>query len=447
MLTTDQAKDFCAQLVAKAQAMGADAGDAVYLGKGSQSVEIRLGALESVDRSEAEHLGLRVFVGKRSATVGTSALDPASLDELAERAVEMAKGAPEDPYAGLAPEELLMRDAPVDLDLVSAAPAPEELRAIAMEIEDAARAVEGVNNSEGASASYGRGIVGLATSHGFAGAYEQASHVRSGAVVAGEGSGMERGMAWRMAHHAEDLLSPAEIGRMAGDRAVERLGPGTMKSGPMPVVFDRRVGRSLMGHLVHAISGSEIARGASFLADCEGKPVFPAGITITDDPLRPRAMRSHPFDGEGLPVAASRLVDGGVLTGWLLDSASARKLGRQPTGHAARGGGGSPGVSASNITLLAGQESVADMIADIADGVWVTEVIGMGVNVVTGDYSRGASGFRIVNGEIAGPVAGITIAGNMKDMFANMRAADDLDFVQAINVPSLRIDGMTVAGS
>lgn len=446
MLNTQEAEQRCADLMAKARAMGADAGDAVYLGRSSQSVEMRLGNLESVDRSESEHLGLRVFVGRRSATVGSSALDSASLDELAERAVVMAKGAPEDPYGGLAPEDMLMKGPPADLDLVSPAPEPEALRDTALEVEDAARSVEGVTNSEGASASFGRGVVALATSHGFSGGYEQSHHSRSGAVVAGKGSGMERGMAWRMAHHADDMLSPAEIGRLAGSRAVERLNPDKMKSGPMPVVFDRRAGRSLIGHLVHAISGSEIARGASFLADDEGKRIFAPGITITDDPLLKRGLRSHPFDGEGLPVAAGRLVDDGVLTGWLLDSASARKLGRRPTGHAARGGGGSPGVSASNVTLLPGGETVADMIADIADGVWVTELIGQGFSVVTGDYSRGASGFRIVNGEIAGPVAGITIAGNMRDMFANMRAADDLEMVQAFNVPSLRIDGMTVAG-
>ncbi|ARU16780.1 TldD/PmbA family protein [Croceicoccus marinus] len=446
MLRPDEAKDRCAALLARAKALGADAGDAVYLGKSSQSVEMRLGALEGVDRSEAEHLGLRVFVGKRSATVSSSALDPASLDELAERAVLMARGAPEDPFAGLAPEDMLMQGTPADLDLVSDAPGPEALRQTALEIEDAARAIAGVTNSEGASASYGRGVVALVTSHGFAGAYEQANHSRSGAVVAGQGSGMERGMAWRSAHHGEDLLPPAEIGRLAGSRAVERLNPASMKSGQMPVVFDPRVGRSLIGHLVHAISGSEIARGASFLADCEGHRIFAPGITIADDPLLPRGMRSHPFDGEGLPAAASRLVEDGVLAGWLLDSASARKLGRRPTGHAARGGGGSPGVAASNVTLLPGRESVTDMIADIADGVWVTELIGQGFSVVTGDYSRGASGFRIVDGQVAGPVAGITIAANMKDMFARMRAADDLEIIQAINVPTLRIDGMTVAG-
>lgn len=446
MLKPEEAKQRCAELIARACAMGADAGDAVYMGKSSQSVEMRLGALESVDRSEAEHLGLRVFVGKRSATVGSSALDPASLDELAQRAVVMAKGAPEDPHGGLAPQDMLMTGVPADLDLVSEAPTPEQLRETALEIEDAARAVAGVSNSEGASAGFGRGVVALATSHGFNGGYEQTHHSRSGAVVAGEGSKMERGMAWRAAHHLDDLMPAAEIGRLAGSRAVERLNPGSMKSGQMPVVFDSRVGSSLMGHLIHAISGSEIARGASFLSEFEGQRVFAPGITIADDPLLKRGLRSHPFDGEGLPVAASRLVDEGVLTGWLLDSASARKLGRRPTGHAARGAGGTPGVAASNVTLLPGGDSVAELISDISDGVWVTELIGMGVSVVTGDYSRGASGFRIVNGEIAGPVAGITIAGNLKDMFARMRAADDLEYIQAINVPTLRVDGMTVAG-
>ncbi len=446
MLSPEEACKRCADVIDKATAAGADAGDAVFIARGSQSVEMRLGQLESVDRSEAEHLGLRVFVGKRSATVGTSALDTVSLNELASRAVTMAREAPEDRFAGLAPQDMLFTGDPADLDLVSEAPTPEELREAALEMEDAARSVEGVSNSEGANAAFGRGIVALATSHGFAGGYEQAHHSRSAAMVAGKGALMERGMEWRAAHHLPDIIPMAELGRMAGERAVARLNPGKMKSGPMPVVFDPRVAGTLLGHLVHAISGSEIVRGASFLSELEGKPVFAPGTMIEDDPLKMRGMRSHPFDGEGLPVSRRMLVDDGVLTGWLLDSASARKLDRAPTGHAVRAGGGSPGVSSSNLTWQPGEASFDELIADIREGVLVTDLIGMGVSIVTGDYSRGASGFRIVDGQVAGPVSGITIAGNLKDMFAHAMPASDIEYIRAINTPSIRIDGMTVAG-
>ncbi|MCB2056315.1 MAG: TldD/PmbA family protein [Novosphingobium sp.] len=443
MLDSTQAQARAAALVDLARRAGADAADAVYSGSSSEGVQVRLGQLEDVERSESEHLDLRVFVGKGSASIGSSDLSDAALSELATRAVAMARAAPEDRFAGLAPEELLARGPFPDLDLCDTRePSPQRLRELALECEDAARAVAGVSNSKGASANASNRVFALATSHGFAGSYAATGRSISATMVAGEGSGMQRDYAWRSAHHSEDLPSPAEIGAQAGTRAVARLDPGRVKSGPMPVVFDPRVGGSLLGHLAGAISGSAIARRASFLLDKEKAQIFAPGVDIAEDPLRRRGLSSHPFDGEGLAVSARKLVDGGRLTGWLMDAAAARQLGRQPTGHATRG----HGVSPANMYLAAGSMSVAELIADIADGVYVTELIGHGVNAVTGDYSRGASGFRIVGGKIAGPVAEFTVAGNLIAMFAQLTPASDLEWHRSINVPTIRIDGMTVAG-
>lgn len=447
MLSESEALQRCADLAGRACMLGADAVDTVYIGSHSESVQVRLGELEGVDRSESEHCGLRVFIGKRSATIGSSGIDRAGLEELASRAVAMARAAPEDEYAGLAPEDMLMRESPADLDLTSEPVATADLREAAVMAEDAARAVGGITNSEGAGAGCGARTIALATSHGFAGSYSQSQHSLSVAVVAGQGSGMERGSEWRVARHRGLLPEPSRVGRIAADRAVARLGPETMRNGAMPVVFDPLVGRSLVGHLVNAISGPAIARGASFLLNREGERIFDSAITIVDDPLQSRGLGSHPFDGEGLPTRACKLIDRGRLTGWMLDTASARKLGRRPTGHAVRAGGGAPSVACSNVTLQPGEHSVAEMIVDIDEGVLVTELIGQGVNGVTGDYSRGAAGFRIDKGEIAGPVSGITVAGNLIDMFRSMRAANDLERVYAVNVPTLRVEGMTVAGA
>ncbi|MCW1382171.1 TldD/PmbA family protein [Novosphingobium sp. KCTC 2891] len=447
MLSPAQAQERCHALIERATRAGADAGDAVYIANASESVQVRLGKLEDVERSESEHIGLRVFVGGASASIGSSDLGDGALDELAARAVAMARNAPVDRFAGLAPEELLLKGAPLKLDLEDAQePSPTDLRRIAEEAEDAARAVAGVTNSEGGSASAGRGIVALVTSHGFSGGYGATSHGISASVLAGEGGAMQRDHAWRSARHAADLLSPAEIGRLAGTRTVARLNPGRVKSGTCAVVFDPRVGGSLVGHLLGAMSGASIARRASFLLDRDGAQLFDSAITITDEPHRQRGPRSRPFDGEGLPTATRKLVDGGRLTGWLMDSAAARQLGAAPTGHASRGGSGAPHVTASNVVLQPGSVSPAALMADIKDGIYVTELIGQGVNGVTGDYSRGASGFRIVNGEIAGPIAEFTVAGNLIEMFAALVAADDLDIHRGIDVPTLRIDGMSVAG-
>ncbi|MBS0254558.1 MAG: TldD/PmbA family protein [Proteobacteria bacterium] len=447
MLTDSAALDRAEALVKLARRAGADSADAVYSADASQSVAVRLGRLEDVGRTENERIGLRVFVGQRSASIGSTDLSDAALEELASRAVAMARLAPEDRFAGLAPEELLARSWPTDLDLSDPVePDPEALRQTALAAEDAARAVAGVTNSEGAGVGCGQAVAALATSHGFAGAYSATSHSLSASVVAGEGAAMQRDYAWRAARHRADLLDPAEIGRMAGERAVARLNPGRVKSGPMPVVFDPRVGGSLLGHLVGAINGPAVARRASFLIGKEGAQLFAPGIRVVDDPLRRRGLRSRPFDGEGLPTAPRDLIADGRLTGWLLDCASARQLGLAPTGHAARGGSGAPMVSVTNLHLAAGNLGVSDLIADIAEGVYVTELIGQGVSTVTGDYSRGAAGFRIVNGALAGPVAEITIAGTLGEMFARLTPADDLEWHRAINVPTIRIDGMMVAG-
>jgi PmbA protein len=441
------AQERCAALIEKARAAGADAADAVAAGDSTEAIQVRLGKLEDVERSESEHVALRVFVGRRSASIQATDSSDAALDELVERAVAMARAAPEDPYAGLAPEELLARGAFPELDLCTAQePLPETLRGWASEAEDAARAVAGVTNSEGGSASFGRSVFALATSHGFTGGYEASDVSISASVLAGEGGAMQRDYEWRTARHPCDLPPAAEIGRKAGERAVARLDPAKLSSGPMTVVLDPRVGGSIVGHLLGAMTGSAIARRASFLLDRLDQALFDSAITIVDDPLRPRGLRSRPFDGEGLACAPRKLVEGGKLTGWLMDSASARQLGLAPTGHAARGGSGAPGVSASNVHMEAGSLTKAQLIADIADGVYVTELIGHGVNGVTGDYSRGASGYRIVNGEIAGPVAEFTVAGNLIEMFAGLTPANDLEWHRATNVPTLRIDGMTVAG-
>ncbi|HTH28115.1 MAG TPA: TldD/PmbA family protein [Sphingobium sp.] len=447
MLSLEEAQDRASMLVAAARRAGADAADAVYGCDASSQVSVRLGALEDVERSESEHVSLRVFVGQRSASVSSSDMASGTLASLVDRAIAMAREAPEDAYAGLAPEDRLMREALPALDIADdAEPAPERLRERALAAEEAARGVAGVSNSEGAGAGHGRSQVALVTSHGFAGAYAGTSHSTWASVLAGSGETMQRDHASHSARHLDDLEGTDAIGLRAGERAVARLNPQRVESGPMPVVFDPRVGNSLVGHLVGAIVGPAVTRRSSFLLERLGERIFPEAVSIIDDPRRQRGLRSRPFDGEGLPTAHTRLIDRGVLTGWLLDSASARQLALAPTGHATRGGG-SPGAGTSNVHLAPGSASPGDLMADIERGIYVTELIGQGVNPVTGDYSRGAAGFLIEKGHIGPAVAEITIAGNLLDMFAHLVAANDLEFRYGINVPTLRIDGMTIAGS
>jgi PmbA protein len=448
MLSIQDAEARAAALIEAARRAGADAADALYVGDGSTGIQVRLGRLEDVERSEGEEIGLRFFVGTRSASVSSSDLSPDALEALVAQAAAMAREAPEDPYAGLAPEDRLLRGEGPDVEADDGRdPSPAELKERALAIEEAARGVAGVTNSEGASVSAGRSVVALATSHGFCRGYSTSGYSGSASVVAGTGSAMQRDYEHHSVRHYEDLEESERIGRTAGERAVARLNPERLPSGSMPVLFDPRVGSSLVGHLVSAITGPAIARKTSFLLGREHEALFGAGVTIRDDPHRRRGLRSKPFDGEGLATRPTDIVAGGRLTGWLLDSASARQLGLQPTGHAARGAGGAPGVGATNLHMEPGSLSKAELMRDVKRGLYVTELIGQGINPVTGDYSRGASGFIIEDGEIAAPVAEITIAGNLIDMFRALVPASDLVFRNSINVPTVCIDGMTIAGA
>lgn len=445
MLTVSDALDRATHIVDTARKAGADAADALYYCDAATSVSMRLGKLEDVERSEGQDISLRVFIGQRSASVSTADLSRDALTAIVERCVAMAREAPEDEFAGLAPADLLLREAAADLDLDDdSEPDPQAMRAAALATEEAARAVPGVTNSEGGGASHSRIRFALATSHGFAGGYGASAHSLSASVIAGEGSAMQRDYGWHSARHAADLESPDVIGERAGKRAVARLNPGKAPTGKLPIIFDPRVGGTLVGHLLGAISGPSVARRTSFLLDRLDETLFAPDIVIRDDPHRRRGLRSRAFDGEGLPTAARDIVADGRVTGWLLDSASARQLGLAPTGHASRGGGAA-GVAASNLHMEPGAISAAELMADISEGIYVTELIGQGVNPVTGDYSRGASGFVIRDGAIAEPIAEFTVAGNLLTMFPALVAANDLEFRYATNVPTLRIDGMTVA--
>jgi PmbA protein len=449
MLQEANALDLLDRLLAEARKAGASAADALLSISESRGVTLRKGALEDASQSDTQDIGLRVFVGARSAQVATSDLSPASLAAVAARAVAMARVAPEDPYAGLADPALLAAGPLPALDLFDPAVAalpPPALRDLAAAAEAAALAVPGVTDSEGASASAGASLYALATSTGFRGSRLGSSVSISASVIAGTGDGRQGDHDWAQARYLEDLDAAETVGKLAGTRAVARLDPRSLETQAMPVLFDSRVAASLLGHLVAAMSGPAIARRTSFLLDLAGAQVFAPHIEIRDDPWRPRGIASRAFDGEGLPTQPRALVAGGRLGDWLLDSASARQLGSLPTGHASRGVGGTPGVTVSNLHLAAGGESVADLMRDIGKGLYVTELIGMGVNGLTGDYSRGAAGFAIRDGALAEPVTELTIAGNLRDMFAALRPADDLVFRRAINSPTVRIDGLMVAG-
>jgi len=359
----------------------------------------------------------------------------------------MARLAPEDRFACLAPSDLLARSFP-QLDIEDAdEPSAEVLVERARAVEGAALAVPGITNSEGGSASFGRSAIALVTSEGFFGRYGATSHGLGVAVLAGEGTAMERDYEAASARRDADLESAEGVGRRAGERTVARLNPRKVKSQGVPVVYEPRVSSGLLGHFAGAISGASVARGVTFLKDRMGEQVFASGISIIDDPHRPRGLRSKPFDGEGVRNRRTALIENGMLKTWLLDCASAKQLGLTTTGHAARGTGGPPSPSATNLYMESGSRSRGELLADICDGLYVTELIGMGVNGVTGDYSRGAAGFWIENGAIAYPVSGVTIAGNLKDMFLNVTPASDLEFRYGINAPTLRVEGMTVAGA
>jgi len=435
------------RLIAAARKAGADAADALYVESVAASVSYRLGKLEDVERAESWDVGLRVFVGQRVAFVSSTDLSPRAIAELPERAVAMARLAPEDKFAGLAPREWLARDFPA-LDIEDAhEPSADLLTERAKSVEGAALAVPGITNSEGGGASFSRSRIALATSEGFFGRYGSTSHSMSAVVLAGEGTEMERDYDTASARHASDLESPDVVGRRAAERTLARLNPRVAKSKAVPVIFEPRVASSLVSHFAGAISGASIARGVSFLKDRMGEGVFAPNITIIDDPHRRRGLRSKPFDGEGVKNKRTALIEKGVLKTWLLDCASAKQLGLSSTGHAARGTGGPPMPSSTNLYMEAGTVSPDELIGDIAEGFYVTELIGMGVNGVTGDYSRGAMGFWIENGKRSYPVSGVTIAGNLKDMFLHITPANDLEFRRGTDAPTLRVEGMTVAGS
>jgi PmbA protein len=436
--------DRVAALVDAAKAAGADAADAVALRSRSTGVSVRLGKVEGTEASESEDVSLRVFIGQRVASVSaTAASDPRML---AERAVAMAKVSPEDPYQGLADAVLLATEIR-DLDLFdSTAVSVEKLQQDALAAEEAALAVPGVTNSSGSSASAGLGGMVLATSHGFLGHYVGTRFSRSTSVIAGEGTGMERDYEYSSRQHFADLDSPQWIGRKAAERAVRRLNARKAKTGAVDVVFDPRVARGIAGHLAGAINGASVARKTSFLRDMMGKQVAAAAITVIDEPLRIRGQASRPFDGEGVEGKKLTMVDKGMLHHWFLSCSAARELGLETNGRGSRSGS-SVSPSSTNLSIEPGERSPEELIASLKSGFYVTEVFGQGVNMITGEYSRGASGFWIENGELAYPVSEVTIASNLKDMFLNMVPASDVDRNFATAAPTLLIEGMTLAGS
>jgi PmbA protein len=444
IVDTSRLTDRVAALVDAGRRAGADAADAVAVVGRSTSVSVRLGKVEATESSESDDLSLRVFVGPRVASVSANAAsDP---DTLARRAVDMARASPEDPFQGLADRARLATTVP-DLDLFDRTiVSSERLRDDALAAEEAARAVPGVTNSGGSSASAGVGGLVLATSAGFLGSYVASRFSRSVSAVAGEGTGMERDYDFSSRLHFADLDSPETIGKKAGERAIRRLGARKARTGPVTVIFDPRVARGIAGHLAGAINGASVARKTSFLRDMMGKQVASAGITASDEPRRPRGQSSRPFDGEGVAGERLLMVEDGVLRHWFLSTSAARELGLETNGRGVRAAS-SVSPSSTNFAIEPGTTSPADLIASLPAGFYVNEVFGQGVNMVTGEYSRGASGFWIENGELAYPVSEVTIASNLKDMFLRLTPANDLDRNFGTAAPTLLIEGMTLAGN
>ncbi|MFN3511711.1 MAG: TldD/PmbA family protein [Phenylobacterium sp.] len=440
-------ENLLADVVSAALKAGADAAEAVAAERRALSVNVRLGELEEVEREESRDLGLRVFVGRRQATVSGSDISAGARAKLVERAVAMARLAPEDPYAGLAPADVLARGPFPDLDLYDPSePAPEDLEAVARAAEDAARAMPKVTNSDGGSASVSHSEWRLVTSNGFSGEHRASGFSLGASVVAGDGESMESGYEGRSRRWRSDLPDPQAIGQEAGRRAASRLGARKIASTTAPVIFENRLATSLLGPLIGAISGPAIARGTSFLREKLGQPVFAKGVDITDDPHRLRGLGSSPFDDEGVANRPRKLIEDGVLTTWLLNVASARQLGLQTTGHATRGLAGPPGVSVTNLTLEPGELDLAGLIGEAKAGLLVTSMFGPSLNSNTGDWSVGCSGFWFENGEVAYPVTEITVAGNLIDIYGRLVPGSDLEIRGASNAPSLLVDSLAVAG-
>ena len=433
-------------VVAMARKAGATSADAIAVSSRNHDVSLRHGVIERFEQSESQDLGLRVFVGQSSAIIAGSVLTKDGLHRLIERAMVMAKLAPPDPFAGLADASQLATQFP-ELDLLSKEVlTPDQVKSLAQRAEDAALAVKGVTRSNGASAGYGLRDAALVTSNGFARAWSRSNFGHSVSVVAGEGIGMERDYDWHGASHFSDLDQPEKIGTSAGERAVKRLNPRKIPSQTVPVIYDKRISTSLMGHLLSGINGSSISRGTSFLKDDMGKALFKPNVTFVDDPHRLRGLGSRPVDGEGLPTRKMNFIDKGVLTTWIMDLRSARQLGLAPSGHGSRGLSSPPSSTASNVHMEAGTRSPAQMMKDMKRGLLVTEFIGSTINMVTGDYSRGASGFWIEGGEIAYPVSEVTVGGNLRNMFLALEPANDLEFRSSTNAPSCFLGEMTIAG-
>lgn len=435
-------------LVAAAQDAGADAAEAAYAERQSLSVSVRLGELEEVEREEARDLGLRVFIGARQASVSGSDISESGRAKLIERVVAMARLAPEDPYAGLAPEERLAQGPFPDLDLYDAhEPTAEALEARAREAEEAARAVKGVTNSDGGSAGWSTSRWMLATSGGFFGGHQASGFSISASAIAGEGAGMERGGEGRSTRHNEDLPDAAWVGGEAGARAVARLGARKIASTTAPVIFENRIAFSILGPLLGAISGPSVARGVSFLKDKLEKQVFADNVSLLDDPFRVRGLGSGAFDDEGVATEPMALIDEGILTTWLLNTASARQLGMETTGHASRGLAGPPGTGTSNVVLTGGEKDLAGLMGDAGKGLLVTSMFGPSLNGNTGDWSIGCSGYWFENGQLAYPVNEITVAGNLIDIYRRLVPGTDLVIRGSHDSPSLLVDALAIAGS
>lgn len=434
-------------VVAAARKAGADAAEAVFAERQSLSVSVRLGDLEEVEREEARDLGLRVFIGARSATVSGSDISPDARAKLIERAVAMARLAPEDPYASLAPSERLAKGPFPDLDLIDAyEPSAEALETQARLAEEHARAVKGVTNTDGGAASWSASTWSLVTTEGFHGHHAATGHSVSASAIAGEGAGMERGGEGRSTRHFGDLPAAGDIGMEAGRQAVARLNPRKIASTTAPVIFENRLAMSLIGPLLGAISGPSIARGTSFLKDKLGQQIFAKGIRLSEDPHRVRGLGSAPFDDEGVATQVRDLIDDGVLTTWLLNTSSAKQLGLTTTGHASRGLAGPSGVSTHNLTLQPGDKDLAGLMKDAGTGLLVTSMFGPSLNGNTGDWSVGCSGIWFENGESTGPVTEITVAGNLIDIYARLIPGSDLEFRGASNSPSILVDALAIAG-
>jgi len=446
---TDPLDQLTRALLDAAAKAGADTADALALEGTSLSIDVRGGVLEQAERSEGLEIGLRVLVGKRQACVSASDTRPETMAEMARRAVAMAREAPEDPHVGLADPQQLIRDwniAALELDDPASEPSPAELEDDARRAEAAALAIKGVSQVQSASGSYSRRTVHLSASNGFAGGYSRTTRMTSCVAITGEGTAMERDWNAESRVWQADLPDAAAIGRIAGERAVVRAGARKPKTGGYPVIYDERISSSLIGHLLGAINGTAIARGASWLREALGEAVLPAGLDLIENPLRPRISGSRPFDAEGLPTAQRAIVADGVLTGWVLDLATARKLGMESTGNAMRGPAAPPSPGTSNIALTQGTASRDDLVRDMGTGLLVTSLIGSSINATTGDYSRGASGFWVENGQIAYPVNECTIAGNLRDMLKRLIPANDARPHVSTQVPSLLVEGLTLAG-